>query len=86
MADQSQNAQELASMVSMLVTPLVEQVDKLEVLSSEEDGVVYVDIKVAEEDAGKIIGRGGRVIKSVRTLTRAAGSRRGVDVEVELAD
>jgi hypothetical protein len=86
MADQSQNAQELASMVSMLVTPLVEQADKLEVLSSEEDGVVYVDIKVAEEDAGKVIGRGGRVIKSVRTLTRAAGSRRGVDVEVELVD
>jgi hypothetical protein len=48
--------------------------------------VVFIDIKTKADDAGHVIGRGGRIIKSIRTLTRAAGSRRGVDVEVELLD
>ena len=34
-----------------------------------------VEISVADEDAGKVIGRQGRVIKAIRTLCRAAGSR-----------
>ena len=39
-----------------------------------------------EEDAGKVIGRQGRVIKSIRTLARAAASRNGMQVEVEIID
>ena len=39
-----------------------------------------------EEDAGKVIGRQGRVIKAIRTLARAAASRTNTHVEVELLD
>ena len=39
-----------------------------------------------EEDAGKVIGRQGRVIKSIRTLARAAASRNDMRVEVEILD
>ena len=45
-----------------------------------------VEISVADEDAGKVIGRQGRVIKAIRTLCRAAGSRNGAAVEVEIID
>ena len=51
-----------------------------------EDGSVVVEIRVAEGDAGKVIGRQGRVIKAIRTLARAAASRTGKLVEVELID
>ena len=39
-----------------------------------------------EEDAGKIIGRQGRVIKAIRTLARAAASRGDIPVDVELVE
>ena len=51
-----------------------------------EEGALLVEISVADEDAGKVIGRQGRVIKAIRTLCRAAGSRNGAAVEVEIID
>ena len=78
---------DLANLVRSLVTPLVDSPDEVSITSEEmEDGSVLVEVRVHEDDAGKVIGRQGRVIKAIRTLCRAAGSRRGQHVEVELID
>ena len=82
----SEPREDMADLVRSLVTPLVDTPDALEITSSDEDGVVLVEVSVDEADAGKVIGRQGRVIKAIRTLCRAAGSRGGFDVEVELVD
>lgn len=77
----------IASLVETLVAPLVDYPDDLEVTAEEaEDGTILAEIRVNEEDAGKVIGRQGRVIKAIRTLARAAASRDGAAVEVELVD
>ena len=61
--------------------------DDLEITASNaEDGTILVEVRVHEEDAGKVIGRQGRVIKAIRTLARAAASRTNTHVEVELLD
>ena len=74
-------------MVKTLVFPLIEFEEDLDIQASEsEDGGIYIEIRVNEEDAGKVIGRQGRVIKAIRTLARAAASRTGTSVEVELID
>ena len=79
--------EDLAGLVDAIVRPLVEEADALEVVATEaDDGGVVVEIRVAEGDAGKVIGRQGRVIKAIRTLARAAASRTGKLVEVELID
>ncbi len=79
--------EEISGLVEALVMPLVDAPDEVSIEESEtEDGAVLVEIRVAESDAGKVIGRQGRVIKAIRTLSRAAGSRHGLDVEVELID
>lgn len=79
--------EDLAGLVDSIVRPLIDEPDALEVSSVEaEDGSVVVEIRVAEGDAGKVIGRQGRVIKAIRTLARAAASRSGKLVEVELID
>ena len=83
MSDQSQD---LTGLVESVVRPLVDFEDDLEITSSEEDGAILIEISVNEEDAGKVIGRQGRVIKSIRTLARAAASRNGMQVEVEIID
>ena len=81
------SVENIAGLVETLVAPLVDFPDDLEVTAEEaEDGTILAEIRVNEEDAGKVIGRQGRVIKSIRTLARAAASRDGVAVEVELVD
>lgn len=76
-----------AGLVRVLVEPMIEYKDELEVIESELDsGEILVEISVNEQDTGKVIGRQGRVIKSIRTIARAAASRAGERVEVELVD
>jgi predicted RNA-binding protein YlqC (UPF0109 family) len=70
------------------VTPwLVDHPD--EVLITETDGerdeTVY-ELTVHPEDMGKIIGKRGRIIRSLRALARAAGQRDGRSVSVEVVD
>ena len=67
--------------------PAVDDVDAVEVTSTfTNDGCELVEIRVAADDAGKVIGRQGRVIKSIRVLARAAACGNGNAVEVELVE
>ncbi|MGZ8566159.1 MAG: KH domain-containing protein, partial [Actinomycetota bacterium] len=43
-------------------------------------------VRVAPEDMGKVIGRGGRTAKAIRSVVRAAATRQGVSVHVDIAD
>ena len=84
MAEQSE---EVVGLVECLVRPLVDFEDDLNITCSEgDDGSIMVEIHVNEQDAGRVIGRRGRVIKSVRTLARACASRTDARVEVEIAE
>ncbi|MGN0301246.1 MAG: KH domain-containing protein [Anaerotardibacter sp.] len=81
------SSEDIANLVRSLVTPLVDNPEEVAIYSADlEDNTVLIEVRVNEEDAGKVIGRQGRVIKAVRTLCRAAGSRNGFHVEVELVD
>lgn len=76
----------LVELVEVIVAPLIEAPDDLQVTGTADGDIVRIDISVNPDDAGKVIGRQGRVIKSIRTLARAAALQSGVDVEVELLD
>lgn len=82
----AEQTQDLTGLVDSVVRPLVDFEEDLEITSREEGGATIIEISVNEEDAGKVIGRQGRVIKSIRTLARAAASRNGMQVEVEILD
>lgn len=79
-------AEELRELVEAVATPLVDDPDAVEVTSDLNGRNLLIEIRVAADDAGKIIGRQGRVIKSIRTLARAAASRKDLAVDVELLD
>ncbi len=57
-----------------------------EVVVSEVDGEqsVILELKVAESDMGKVIGKQGRIAKAIRTLVKAAASRENKRVVVEI--
>ena len=82
----AEQTQDLTGLVDSVVRPLVDHEEDLEIASHDEDGTLVIEISVNEEDTGKVIGRQGRVIKSVRTLARAAASRNDMQVEVEILD
>lgn len=83
----AEQTEDIAGLVDAIVRPLVEFEDDLEIVASDaEDGSILVEVRVNEEDAGKVIGRQGRVIKAIRTIARAAASRTNTHVEVELLD
>ena len=70
-------------LVTFALQNLVEEPDKLRVESRTDARGVHIEIRCAESDAGRIIGRGGRLINSLRTLARAAADgRQRVDVHL----
>ena len=78
---------DMVGLVRTLVEPIVEHKEDLQITESGADeGSWLIEIRVNDEDTGKVIGRQGRVIKSIRTLARAAAARAGEHVDVELID
>jgi uncharacterized protein len=73
-------------LVEFLVRALVEQPDRVEVEEFEEDGDLVLEISVAEDDLGRVIGRGGRIANAIRTVARAAGARDDRRVIVDILD
>ena len=52
---------------------------------TDEDGLV-LELRVAPEDMGKVIGRQGRIAKEIRTIIKTVAQRDGVKVTVEIVD
>ena len=75
---------QLESLLLILARSLVEEPDKVEVFGAETDSRVDLELRVAPEDMGRIIGRQGRTIRAVRTVVKAASVQLGKRVNVEV--
>ncbi len=64
---------------------LVEHPEQVTVESFEGDPLV-LELRVAPEDMGKVIGRGGRIAKEIRAIMKSVAQRQGVRVSVEIVD
>ena len=64
---------------------LVEHPEQVTVESFEGDPLV-LELRVAPEDMGKVIGRSGRIAKEIRAIIKAVAQRKGVRVSVEIVD
>jgi hypothetical protein len=76
----------LQNLLVLLVRPIVDEPDSVEVEASESDTRVDLELRVAPDDIGKVIGRGGRTIRAIRTVVKAASVKVGKRVNVEVAD
>jgi uncharacterized protein len=75
----------MAELLAFLARELVADPDAVRVESEERDGAVVLHLHVAPDDVGKVIGRGGRIVRALRTVVRAAAVREGRRVLVEVA-
>jgi predicted RNA-binding protein YlqC (UPF0109 family) len=75
-----------AALVEYLARQLVDQPDAVRVEEGEEDGALVLRLHVAPDDLGKVIGRRGRIARSLRIVARAAGARPNRRVVLEIAE
>jgi predicted RNA-binding protein YlqC (UPF0109 family) len=73
-------------LVEFLCKSVVDHPDQVRVSEIEGETAVIVEIRVAPEDTGRVIGRQGRIIAAIRTLARAAATRQGKRVVVEVVE
>ena len=73
-----------AALVEYLARQLVDDPDAVRVQEAERDGALVLELHVAEADVGKVIGRGGRIARALRTVVRAAAARGNRRVLLEI--
>ena len=76
----------MKDLLEYVVKSLVNNPDSVQIDESENDGEVVFEVRVAPEDMGRIIGKGGRIAKAVRTLMKAASFKENKRVNVEIID
>ncbi len=65
----------MKELVEVIAKALVEKPDEVVVSEREEGNTIYVELRVAPEDMGKVIGRQGRIAKAIRSVVKASGAR-----------
>ena len=77
----------MQELLQFLATALVDDTDAVKVERFDEDGDVVLELTVAEDDLGRVIGRAGRVAGALRTVMKAAAAARSEPrVIVEILD
>ncbi|HZG77402.1 MAG TPA: KH domain-containing protein [Paenibacillus sp.] len=75
----------MEALVRTLVRGLVDHPDDVRVDVSEDDDSILYELSVHPEDVGKVIGKGGRIIKAVRVVVTSASAKSGKRIAVEIA-
>jgi len=76
----------MKELVQLLARSLVSVPDAVEVKETQGDTASILELKVAKEDLGRIIGKQGRTAKSIRTILNAAASRTNRKVVLEIVE
>lgn len=77
----------MKELLEFIARELVDEPDAVEVTETPDDRGVLYTLRVAPDDMGKVIGRGGRTARAIRTVMKAAATRAGIHhTHVEIAD
>ncbi len=75
----------MVELVEVIAKALVDDKDSVQVSSYENKQTTIVQLKVADEDMGKVIGKHGRIAKALRTVVKAAATKSNKKVVVEIS-
>lgn len=74
----------MKELVEYIAKSLVDDPSQVQVSEVSGSGSIIIELRVAPEDMGRIIGKNGRVVNSIRTLLRASAARQGKRVTLEI--
>ena len=76
----------MKELLTYIARNLVDNPDAVSVTEYPGESETVLELRVAPEDMGKVIGRQGRIAKEIRTLMRSVAQRKGTRVSVEIVD
>lgn len=79
-----QKITELKELLDILTKALVEEPEKVQIDSRDNDGLLVLELRVAEKDMGRVIGKGGRRAQAIRSIMKAKASRLDCRVAVDI--
>jgi predicted RNA-binding protein YlqC (UPF0109 family) len=74
----------MEELVRLIAKSLVDNPDSVDVRTVEEGEEIIIELRVAESDMGKVIGKQGRIAKAIRTVVKAVATRENKHVNVEI--
>ena len=74
----------MRELVEVLAQSLVDHPEEVTVQETEKDNEILLELKVAQEDMGKVIGKQGRIAKAIRAVVNDAASKTDKKVIVEI--
>ena len=76
----------MKNVLEMIISNLVDNKNDISIEESVNNKIVDFKVKVSSDDMGKVIGRQGRVAKSIRTVMKSVGAKEGKKVNVEFVE
>ena len=76
----------MKELLTYIIQSLVDNPDKVTVDEHSASGATVYEVRVADGDMGKVIGRQGRIVRQIRVLMKAVAQRQGKKVSVEILD
>lgn len=74
----------MKELVEYIVKELVDKPEEVKISETQGESIVILEISVAPDDVGKVIGKEGRIANAIRTVVKAAASKQGKKVTVEI--
>lgn len=76
----------MKDLIEYLAKALVTQPEQVQVEERQRGNQVYLNLSVAKEDMGRVIGKQGRIVQSMRVLLRVAAERQGKQATLDIAE
>ena len=76
----------MKEILSIILNNLADNKDAIEIVETEKENHIDCNVKVASTDMGKIIGRQGKIAKSIRTLMKSLASKEKKTVSIEFSE
>ena len=76
----------MKELVELIARSLVDRPDDVSVTEIDDEGVTVFELRVAEEDLGKVIGKQGKTARSIRTILASAGAKSDRQYEFEIVE
>ena len=74
----------MTELLTQIIKHIVDEPDEVTVTEVQGERAIVLEIRVAADDVGKVIGREGRIINSLRQIIKAAAGKRNKRVNIEL--
>ena len=76
----------MKEMLKVIIENLVEDKDSISIEETTENGEIKFEVKVADKDMGKVIGKKGKIAQSIRTVMKAVAGKENKKINIEFID